>query len=133
MLATATMDRRELSPGEFKKGYPAYTRITSELVAHVEALLFLFSAESPLMVPLRPAEAHMLRYIVGDASAEGFSIVTQYPDLALDCRDGLWDESFAERGSNLREAQNFANHCLVEIKSGKHDGCSLWVATDNAV
>ena len=75
----------------------------------------------------------MLCYIVGDASAEGFSIVTQYPDLAVDYRNGLWDESFAERGSNLREAQNFLNHCLVEIKSGKHDGCSLWVATDNVV
>ena len=51
----------------------------------------------------------------------------------MDCQDGLCDKTFAERGSNLCEAQNFANHCLVEIKSGKHDGCSLWVATDNAV
>ena len=102
-------------------------------MVHVDALLYLLSAESPLMVTLRPPEACMLRYVVGDASAEGFSIVTQYPDLALDCQDGLWDETFTERGSNLREAQNFANHCLVEIKSGKHDGCSLWVAKDNAV
>ena len=76
MLVMATMDMRELPPVEFKKGYPAYTRITSELVAHVDALLYLFSAESPLMVPLRSSEAHMLRYVVDDASAEGLSIVT---------------------------------------------------------
>ena len=69
------------------------------------------------MVDLKPSEAHMLRYVIDDASAEGFSIVTQYPDLVLDCRDGLWDKTFVERGSNLRKDQNFANHCLVEIKS----------------
>lgn len=133
MADAATMDRKELPPVEFKKGYPSVTSITSELIDHVEALLCLFSSDTPLMVPLRPSEAHKLRYIVGDASAEGFSIVTQYPDMKLTSRDGMWDEVFAEGGSNLREAQNFANHCLNEIRSGMHDGCSLWAATDNAV
>ena len=92
MVEAASMDRRELPSLEFKKGYPANTRITSELLSHVEALLYLFSSETPLMVPLRPSEAHKLRYVIGDASAEGFSIATQYPDMNLDCRDGLWDE-----------------------------------------
>ena len=86
------------------------------------------------MVPIRPTVAHNLWYILGDASVEGFSIVTQYPNLTLESRDGLcWDETFALRGSNLQEAQNFVNHCLVEIRSGKHDGCELWAGTDNAV
>lgn len=133
MVEAATLDRNEIRALEFKKGYPAVTHITSELVAHVDALLYLFASEAPLMVPLRPTEAHKLRYVVGDASAEGFSIVTQYPDMKLECRDGLWDTVFAKGGSNLREAQNFANHCLEQIRSGKHDGCSLWAGTDNAV
>ena len=133
MITTAAMDRQELSTAEFSKGYPLLTRVTDELVCHINALLLLFVSETPLMVPLRPSEAHKLRYVVGDASAEGFSIVTQYPDLRLDSRDGLWEELFAEGGSNLREAQNFANHLLVEIRSGKHDGCAVWAGTDNAV
>lgn len=133
MLEAALMDGKELPPTDFKKGYPARTRITTELLDHVDALLYLFASESPLMVPLRPSEAHKLRYVVGDASAEGFAIATQYPDLSLHCRDGLWEDEFAKGGSNLREAQNFANHCLHEIRSGMHDGCALWAATDNAV
>ncbi|KAL7532942.1 hypothetical protein ACHAXR_006517 [Thalassiosira sp. AJA248-18] len=133
MLAVAEMDGKELSHSEFKKGYPVLTRITFELFSHAQALLRLFVSESPLMVPLRPTDAHKIRYVVGDASAEGFSIITQYPDLHIDGRDGLWDEDFAEGGSNLREAQNFANHLLLEIRSGKHDGCAVWAATDNAV
>ena len=40
---------------------------------------------------------------------------------------------FAQRGSNLREAQNFGNHLVEEISSGLHDGCAVWAATDNAV
>ena len=69
MLVMATIDRMGQPPIEFKKGYSAYTRITSKLVAHVDTLLYLFSTESPLMVPLRPSEAHMLHYVVGDTSA----------------------------------------------------------------
>jgi len=133
MNAVGALDSKEAPVLEFRKGYPAVTRVTDELTAHANALLRLFSSPSPLMVPLRSAEAHMFRYVVGDASAEGFSIATQHPDLSLECRDGLWEDEFAEGGSNLREAQNFANHCLAEIRAGKHDGCTLWVATDNAV
>ena len=133
MTNVAQMEGRDASPTEFKKGYPVQTRVTSELRLHAQALLTLFVSDSPLMVPIRPTDSHKLRYIVGDASAEGFSIVTQYPNFTLESRDGLWDETFALGGSNLREAQNFANHCLVEIRSGKHDGCELWGGTDNAV
>ena len=73
------------------------------------------------------------KYVVGDAFAEGFMVVTQYPDRELSSRDGLWDVSFAAGGSNLREAQNHVNHLLLEIREGRHDGCEIWAATDNAV
>jgi hypothetical protein len=85
------------------------------------------------MVLLRPIDVHKLRYTVGDASAEGFFIATQYPDATLDSRGGLWDETFAQGGSNLREAQNFGNHLLIKVKAGKHNGCAVWAFTDNAV
>ena len=42
-------------------------------------------------------------------------------------------EEFAEGGSNLREAQNHVNFLLTEIRSGDHDGCEIWAATNNAV
>ena len=37
-----------------------------------------------------------------------------------------------KRVINLREAKNLANHCLVEIKPRKRDGCSLEMERDNA-
>ena len=85
------------------------------------------------MVPLRPTDSHKLRYCVGDASAEGFAIVTQHLDLSTETRHGLWDKLFAEGGSNLREAQNFGNHLLHEVKAGTPDGCAVWACTDNSV
>jgi hypothetical protein len=51
----------------------------------------------------------------------------------IDTREGLWEEDFAAGGSNLREAQNQANHLLTDIRAGRHDGCEVWVFTDNAV
>ena len=122
------------APGvEFSKGYPIATRITDQLLAHVKALLKLFESDVPLTVSLRPTDAHKLRYMVMDAAAEGFSNVVQFPELRLNASDGLWDEGFAEGGSNLREAMCFGNKALLDVRSGVHDGCALWAATDNAV
>ena len=33
----------------------------------------------------------------------------------------------------MREAQNIVNHLLLEIRQGRHDGCEIWSASDNAV
>ena len=33
----------------------------------------------------------------------------------------------------MQEAQDQVNHLLWEITAGKHDGCKVWAATDNAV
>ena len=82
---------------------------------------------------IRPSSANKLRYYVGDASAEGFGGATQFPDGTIRGRRGVWSSEFAAGGSNLREAQNQANHLLNEIRSGLHDGCALWAATDNGV
>jgi len=133
MDESAGMDARDASLVEFSKGYPVSTHVTNELIDHCRALTELFKNPSPLLVPLRPTEAHKIRYISGDASAEGFFIATQYPSGAIETREGLWEKSFSEASSNLREAQNFGNHMLEEIRSGKHTGCALWAFTDNAV
>ena len=84
-------------------------------------------------MPIRPTSQEKLRYVIGDAFAEGFGAGTQYPDLVFEGRDGLWRTDFAKGGSNLREAQNLANHLLADIVAGKHDGCEVWCFTDNAV
>lgn len=108
-------------------------RVPYELLVHVMGLLKLFHIEEPLAVPVRPMDQGKLRYHVGDVSAEGFAAGSQYPDLMLEGRDGLWRPDFAVGGSNLREAQNIVNHLLTEIKQGCHDGCEVWLASSNAV
>ena len=113
--------------------YPPFTPITVEMGLHVKGLLKLFNTEQPLVTPLRPSDAKKVRYTVGDASAEGFGAATQFPDMTLRGRDGLFLDDFARGGSNLREAQNQVNHLLDDIKAGLHDGCEVWCATDNAV
>ena len=84
--------------------YPEYTRITPELKLHADELLQLFSPLEPLTLHLRPTDAQKLRYFAADASVEGFRSVLQYPDGSTKRRDCLWMPSFAEGGSNLREA-----------------------------
>ena len=121
------------SPLELQGDYPLQTKAASELLLHAEALQVLFKGEQPWTVPIRTTDKRKLRYYVGDASLEGFGGVTQFPNLSMTSREGLWDASFAEGGSNLREAQNQVNHLLWEITAGKHDGCEVWAATNNAV
>eukprot|EP00956_Cyclotella_meneghiniana_P045803 scaffold385510_cov63-Cyclotella_meneghiniana.AAC.1 len=113
--------------------YPALTRVTYQLVLHVSALRKLFDSPTPRVVPIRPTEKHKLRYACGDASAEGFADAVQYPDLVIDERDGLWLPEMADKSSNLREALNIANKLKIDIIAGRHDGCEVWQATDNAV
>ena len=113
--------------------YPAETRITDELKAHVGALTLLFKGDSARAIPIRPTDATVIRYMVGDLSAEGFGAGTQYPNSSFSGRDGLWDPGFAKGGSKLREATCQDNHLLTEIRAGKHDGCEVWMLTDNAV
>ena len=85
------------------------------------------------MIPIQPSDSHNIRYVVRDASTEGFSTCTQYYDLSVNIGDGLWVVAFADGGSNLQEAQNFGNHLLQKVLEGKHDGCDMWGGTDSAV
>jgi len=133
MESAKLLELEDAGTAKAREGYPILTRISDELVDHTKALLVLFVNEEPLVVPIRPTDRNKLRYYGGDASAEGFYSTTQYPDGHVESREGLWDERFAEGGSNLREAQNQVNHLLGEVKAGKHDGCELWCVTDNAV
>lgn len=121
------------SPLDAQGDYPLATAVTSELLAHTEALQVLFQGEHPIMVPIRPTDKYKLRFFVGDASREGFGGSTQYPDRLVSSREGLWDPEFSEGGSNLREAQNQVNHLIAKIRAGFHDGCEVWAATDNSV
>ncbi len=122
------------SPLELQGDYPLETKVTVELLLHApEALQELFKGKQPLMVPIPPTNKRKLRFYVRDASREGFGGATQYPNGTIYSRVGLWDGGFADKGSNLREAQNQVNHLLHEIRVGKHNGCKLWAATGNAV
>jgi hypothetical protein len=103
------------------------------MLLHVEALQELFLGEQPLMVPIRPTDKRTLRYYVVEVSQEGFGGATQYPDIAIMSREGLWESKFAKGWPNLQEAQNQVNHLLQEIRAGKHNGCKLWAETDNSV
>ena len=87
------------------------------------------------MDPLCPIYAHKLQYRVGDAltKAKGFLIATHCADLTVSFYDGLRDESYVFGGSNLRKDQQFGNHLLYEVQAGIHDGCAVWVGTNNVV
>ena len=113
--------------------YPLLTALPPDLLDSVDALLELFAGEEPLVLPVRPTGASKLRYFAADASAEGFGSAMQYPSGATCRRDGLWMPAFAEGGSNLREATAQVNHILSDVREGRHDGCEVWCATDNAV
>lgn len=127
------LEATDASTAEAGAGYPLNTSITNELKMHVSALQRLFNGDAPRLAPIRPEEASMVRIAVGDASAEGFGYGTQFPEEEVVLRDGLWDEVFSFKSSNLREATNIGNNLLRDIESGVHDGCEVWVAVDNAV
>ena len=133
MEEAAELESNDASRAVAGSDYPLETKVTGEMLMHVEALRVLFSEAVPVAIPIRPTDVEKVRYVIGDASAEGFGAGTQYPDLVFEGRDGLWRTVFAEGGSNLREAQNLANHLLADIRAGKHDGCEVWCFTDNAV
>jgi hypothetical protein len=76
------------SPLDAQGDYPLMTSVTSELLAHAEALQILFDGEQPLMVPIRPTDKNKLRFFVGDASREGFGGATQYSDGLVSTREG---------------------------------------------
>lgn len=121
------------SPLSAQGDYPVHTSINPELLLHAKALQTLFDMEKPLMVPVRPTDKGKLQFFVGDDSQEGFGVATQFSDGMVTSQEGLWGPKFAKGGLNLRKAQNQANHLLQEIQMGKHDGCKIWAATDNAV
>jgi hypothetical protein len=137
-LQEAMDSARELEENDASRetagnGYPLFTRVTYQLVLHTHALRRLFNTVEPRVSSIRPTEKSKIQYACGDASAEGFAQAVQYPDLLIDERDGLWLPEFTEKSSNLREAMNIANHLKQDIQAGKHDGCEIWQATDNAV
>ena len=133
MLAAQDLEFNDEGRAQALEGYPSETRITDELKLHTQALLDIFCEEDPIPEAIRPKEKNDVRFNIADASAEGFGSATQYPDLELSGRDGLWDPIFADGGSNLREAQNVVNHLLWEINQGLHTGCEVWSFTDNSV
>jgi hypothetical protein len=126
------LERGDASRAAAQEGYPAKTKVTTELKMHVLALMKLFSGDTPRVVPIRPEHKDDIRYFIGDASAEGFGAITQYPDLSLEVREGLWEEEFAAGGSNLREMANQVNNLKRDIQEGKHDGCEVWMVLDNS-
>ena len=77
MDAAANLETQDAGQESAHAGYPLETRVTNQLVMHAEALLTLFSSETPMVIPIRPTGRGKVRYICGDASAEGFGVVTQ--------------------------------------------------------
>lgn len=137
-LDEAMTEARELEDSDAShqtaaSGYPINTRVTFQLILHVHALRKLFYGARPREVLVRPKDKHNLRYMLADASADGFGTGVQYPDMTIDERDGLWTDQFSLSSSNLREASGIANRLKRDISAGKHDGCEVWVGTDNAV
>ena len=133
MDSAADLEDKDAGTVEAVADYPVLTRVTPELLDHARALLRLFHSDEPLALPIRPSHRNKIRYFIGDASAEGLGSATFNPAQGLVGREGLWEESFAARGSNLREAQCQVNQLLMEVEAGLHDGCEVWAFSDNAI
>lgn len=133
MEAAQVLEENDSSREAAASGYPLLTHATYQLVLHTHALRRLFNTSEPRVSPIRPMEKNMVRYACGDDLAEGFAQAVHYPDLSIDEHDCLWLPEYLEKSSHLREASNIANHLKEDIKAGKHDGCKVWQATDNAV
>eukprot|EP00804_Cyclotella_cryptica_P007709 CCRYP_001331-RA/>CCRYP_001331-RA protein AED:0.40 eAED:0.40 QI:0/0/0/1/1/1/2/0/264 len=133
MTSAEWLEIEDLSTASAQAGYPTLTKITPELVDRCEALLELFDSDQPREVFICPASSSCYRYYVGDASREGLGGATQFPDLKIRGRRGMWLANFSSGGSNLREATNHVNHLIREIREGLHDGCELWAFTNNGV
>ena len=104
MAAAARLELEDLGTVDALADYPRHTTITPELRRHVSALLGMFPTDVPAVLPIQPTDKGKVRYVIGDASAEGLGAAIQYPDGALVGRHGLWDEDFALGGSNLCKA-----------------------------
>ncbi|KAL3774206.1 hypothetical protein ACHAWO_008804 [Cyclotella atomus] len=122
MDAAEALELEDASQAVAVADYPVLTRVTFQLVQHVHALRKLFDTKEPQVFPIRPTDKSKVQYACGDASREGFANATQYPNLVID--------DIETESSNLREALNIAN---CDVAAGRHDGCELWQATDNAV
>ncbi len=90
MEEAAALEVNDVSRVAAAEGYPLETKIISEIMMYIEALRVLFSNPSLLVVSVQPTDVNKLRYVVGDASAEGFGVGTQYLDLVFKGRDDLW-------------------------------------------
>ena len=64
---------------------------------------------------------------------KGLGGITQYPNWIIHGWQGMWDQTFADGGSNLHEAQIQVNHLKDEIKPGLYDGCAVWGFVDITV
>ena len=89
MDSAQLLSEQESPPNQLVAGYPQNSWITEELLMPVDALLRLFHTEAPLVLPVQPINEHELRYVGRDALAEGFSWVSQYPDLRVEKLDSL--------------------------------------------
>lgn len=107
-----------MHPGVAAADYPVLTLITFQLVQHVHALQMLFDTNDAQVSPIRPTDKSKVRYACGDASRKGFVNATQYPNLVIDDRDGLWLPEISQESSNSREALNIANHLKRDIAEG---------------
>ena len=100
-LAVDLLEQNDAYWAQAQDGYPLSTRVTNQLLMHVEALLLLFDTVTPRVVHIRPTDKHKLSYMGGDAPAESVGSMTQYPGLLIAGQDGLWDLVFSGKGSNL--------------------------------
>jgi hypothetical protein len=110
---------------------PALVHPVPRLQFDIEALLQLFSSESPPRRHMRLSSSAVAVYQFGDASGAGFGS-SLFVNGSLYYRHGQWTSAFSDESSNFRELANLV-HAIEEAHSkGLLENSELFVFTDNS-
>jgi hypothetical protein len=97
----------------------------------LEALWWLFSADTPAIRSIRPCARIDVRYGFVDASGSGFGgSVTLDGKIAYQI--GVWGRDMEDLSSNYRELRNLVETLEVECKAGNLKDCEIFMMTDNS-
>jgi len=111
---------------------PQVTLLLYLYISDIEALMLLFTPETPPLRRAWPSSTAVAFYGFGDASGSGFGTTLQMLDGGLLYRHGQWSTEQSEKSSNYRELNNLLLGIEESMDQGVLQGGELFMFTDNS-